>query len=56
MSLKGAGEPSKKMSGLKRGLALFAIGTLITVPLLAQVAGPDYGEFGIFGMDRRDAV
>tara|TARA_B100001123_G_scaffold250838_1_gene279958 strand:- start:513 stop:2291 length:1779 start_codon:yes stop_codon:yes gene_type:complete len=56
MSLEGTGEGSKKMSGLKRGLALFAIGTLIAVPLLAQVAGPDYGEFGIFGMDRRDAV
>jgi len=33
------------------GLAL-----LVAMPLLAQAAGPDYGEFGIFGLDRRGAV
>jgi cytochrome d ubiquinol oxidase subunit I len=56
MSLEGTDGVPKKILGLKRGLALFAIGTLLAVPLLAQVVGPDYGEFGIFGMDRRDAV
>ncbi|MDX1396100.1 MAG: cytochrome ubiquinol oxidase subunit I, partial [Gemmatimonadota bacterium] len=39
-----------------RAGALAALALLVAVPLVAQAAGPDYGEFGVFGLDRRGAV
>jgi len=39
-----------------RGLLLAALAVLVAVPLLGQAAGPEYGDFGIFGLDRRGAV
>jgi len=41
---------------LKGGAWLSVLALVVAGPLLAQAVGPDYGEFGIFGLDRRDAV
>ncbi|MDH3732184.1 MAG: cytochrome ubiquinol oxidase subunit I [Gemmatimonadota bacterium] len=51
---------TKSRDGRRRWLMRAATGAglalLVAMPLLAQAAGPDYGEFGIFGLDRRGAV
>jgi len=39
-----------------RGARLAGLALLVALPVLAQAAGPDYGEFGVFGLDRRAAV
>ena len=39
-----------------RGAVLATLALLMAAPLLAQVAGPDYGEFSFLGLDRRGAV
>ncbi|MFV1986027.1 MAG: cytochrome ubiquinol oxidase subunit I [Gemmatimonadota bacterium] len=39
-----------------RGAKLAALALLVALPVLAQAAGPDYGDFGVFGLDRRGAV
>ena len=51
---------TNRRDGGRRRLILAAtvagLAFLIAMPLLAQAAGPDYGEFGLFGLDRRGAV
>ncbi|MCG8467861.1 MAG: cytochrome ubiquinol oxidase subunit I [Gemmatimonadetes bacterium] len=49
-------EGSRAAAWLRRGGWMAIAALAVAVPLLAQAAGPDYGEFGVFGLDRRDAV
>jgi len=39
-----------------RGFVVAGLALLVAVPVFAQAAGPDYGNFGLFGLDRRGAV
>jgi len=39
-----------------RGAVVAGLALLVAVPVFAQAAGPDYGHFGVFGLDRRGAV
>ncbi|WP_419941730.1 cytochrome ubiquinol oxidase subunit I [Candidatus Palauibacter sp.] len=41
---------------MTRGAVLAALALVVAMPLLAQAAGPDYGEFSFLGLDRRGAV
>ncbi len=36
--------------------AVSVLALAVAAPLIAQAPGPDYGEFGLFGLDRRGAV
>ncbi len=41
---------------MTRGAVFAALALVVAMPLLAQAAGPDYGEFSFLGLDRRGAV
>ncbi|WP_420462178.1 cytochrome ubiquinol oxidase subunit I [Candidatus Palauibacter sp.] len=41
---------------MTRGAVLAVLALVVAMPLLAQAAGPDYGEFSFLGLDRRGAV
>ncbi|WP_423929751.1 cytochrome ubiquinol oxidase subunit I [Candidatus Palauibacter sp.] len=41
---------------MTRGAVLAALALVVAMPLLAQAAAPDYGEFSFLGLDRRGAV
>ena len=56
MKVERSAELDARVRWWTRGAVLAALALAIAVPLVAQAAGPDYGEFGLFGLDRRDAV
>ena len=39
-----------------RAIIAAVVALAVAQPLLAQLPGPDYGDFGLFGLDRRGAV
>ena len=60
MTLDRSGERAPRrgqhLRWILRGAVLATLALLMAAPLLAQVAGPDYGEFSFLGLDRRGAV
>ena len=60
MTLDRSGERAhprgRHLRWMIRGAVLAVLALVLATPLLAQVAGPDYGEFSFLGLDRRGAV